>query len=597
MGKAWWLGSVLVGGLFVQQALAGCSGSGRDYSAAVAGRSNASAGDSAGGADDVDGGSAPATSGGASGDGSSSAAGGAGGADGSSEMACVPNEAVCDGDRVVTCNAEGTGYVGGAVKCSSQQTCVAGACANHECTPSERFCAGSAVRECAVDGLSSVEAEACASGSYCDAESATCKTGVCAPDKPACDGTRATTCNANGSGFLGGGTVCSGKETCDAGACKPWVCDAPGETFCVGQDLKSCSADGLSSTPIETCVNKACVAGKTTCQGECKPGTKKCSGNGVQTCNAAGAYPAAVACGAASPVCSGAGVCGVPPSCSGLGATCGASGNTACCSSSLVTGGTFNRFQSATYPATVSDFRLDNYEITVGRFRKFVAAYSQAMTPSGAGKNPKNASDPGWDTAWNAGLPANAAALTTALKCNATYQTWTDAAGTAVAESRPLTCMTWFEAEAFCIWDGGRLPTEAEWNYATAGGSEQRAYPWGDTPPDCSYANFYNTDYCVAPGTGAVNRVGSESPKGDGRYGQSDLGGNVFEWVQDYVASPAMNPCVNCAQVTVQGSSAYRMLRGGSFVSNLGMHSAYHDEFTTPSSRYYYYGARCARNP
>jgi formylglycine-generating enzyme len=587
MGKALWLGRALVGLLFVQQALVGCSTPGRDFGAAGAGNANAGNSQGEGGAGDAGGGTE--TLGGAH-DGGSAATGGM---SGSSGISCVPNESTCDGDRVVSCNAEGTGYVGGAVKCSSQQTCVAGACANHECMPNARFCVGNTVRECADDGLSSVEAEDCGSESYCDAASATCKSGVCAPDKPACDGTRATTCNATGSGFLGGGTVCSGKETCDAGTCKPWVCEAPGETFCAGQDLKLCSADGLSSTLVETCVNKACVAGESACQGDCKPGSKKCSGNGVQTCSAAGAYPAPVACGAATPSCSGAGVCGVPPSCSGLAATCGPSGNTGCCSSSVVTGGSFNRFQSASYPATISDFRLDNYEITVGRFRKFVAAYSQAMTPSGAGKNPKNASDPGWDTAWNASLPTNAAALTAALKCNATYQTWTDAVGNAVAESRPLTCLNWFEAQAFCIWDGGRLPTEAEWNYATAGGSQQRAYPWGDATPDCTYANFYHTDYCVAPGTGATNRVGSESPKGDGRYGQADLGGNVFEWTQDWVASPPMNPCNNCAQLT----GTYRMLRGGAFAANLGMHSGYHDEYSVPSTRTYYYGARCGRAP
>jgi sulfatase modifying factor 1 len=54
-------------------------------------------------------------------------------------------------------------------------------------------------------------------------------------------------------------------------------------------------------------------------------------------------------------------------------------------------------FTDRSYPVTVSDFRLDAYEITVGRFRKFVAAYSQNMLPTGAGKNPNNASDPGWD--------------------------------------------------------------------------------------------------------------------------------------------------------------------------------------------------------
>ena len=151
-------------------------------------------------------------------------------------------------------------------------------------------------------------------------------------------------------------------------------------------------------------------------------------------------------------------------SCIGLAATCGPGGNASCCASSVVPGGTFNRDNDAKYPATVSDFRLDKYEVTVGRFRKFVAAYSRNMIAAGAGANPNNASDTGWSTAWNTSLDASSGSLATALKCDPIYQTWTDAPGSAAAESLPINCADWFQAEAFCIWDGGRLPTEAEWN-------------------------------------------------------------------------------------------------------------------------------------
>jgi len=123
---------------------------------------------------------------------------------------------------------------------------------------------------------------------------------------------------------------------------------------------------------------------------------------------------------------------------------------------------------------------------------------------------------------------------------------------------------------------------------------EQRAYPWGNAAPDCSYANFFGaaggTDYCVAPGR--VNRVGAESPKGDGLYGQADLAGNVFEWVQDRHDSPYSNPCRNCAF----DSFFQRVLRGGSFyyrdpssLLSSSRHSA------DPSMRDFDIGARCAR--
>ena len=46
-----------------------------------------------------------------------------------------------------------------------------------------------------------------------------------------------------------------------------------------------------------------------------------------------------------------------------------------------------------------------------------------------------------------------------------------------------MNCVNWFEAYAFCIWDGGFLPSDTEWEYAAAGGSLQREYPWGSTAP------------------------------------------------------------------------------------------------------------------
>jgi sulfatase modifying factor 1 len=219
------------------------------------------------------------------------------------------------------------------------------------------------------------------------------------------------------------------------------------------------------------------------------------------------------------------------------------------------------------------------------------------MIAAGAGANPNNASDTGWSTVWNTSLDATSGALAAALKCSSLYQTWTDAAGSAAAESLPINCVDWFEAEAFCIWDGGRLPTEAEWNYAAAGGTQQWVYPWGSAAPDCTYANFFDnsgTGYCVAPPNGSVNRVGSESPKGDGLYGQADLAGNVWEWVQDWYVSPYSNPCNNCAYTTV---SSRRALRGGGFYDSASFLLSSLRINDTPSVHNYDFGGRCARTP
>jgi formylglycine-generating enzyme required for sulfatase activity len=163
-------------------------------------------------------------------------------------------------------------------------------------------------------------------------------------------------------------------------------------------------------------------------------------------------------------------------------------------------------------------------------------------------------------------------------------------------EKRPIVCITWYEAFAFCAWDGARLPTEAEWNYAAAGGSEQRAYPWS-TPAspatiDCAAASY---DHCVA-GEGDPSNlivVGSK-PAGNGKWGQADLGGNVWEWNLDGWASSYGNPCADCANLT---DAAYRVVRGGSFNSVAQYILASHRSYNLPVLRSGNTGARCARTP
>jgi formylglycine-generating enzyme len=305
------------------------------------------------------------------------------------------------------------------------------------------------------------------------------------------------------------------------------------------------------------------------------------------------------------------------PSCADLPATCGPNGNDDCCSiATPIPGGTYyrsydlgsdNMFPDMSYPATVSAFVLDKYEVTVGRFRAFIAAGrgTRANPPAaGAGAHAQIANS-GWDASWDAAdLEVDAAALSAAIACDSQYETWTAAPGG--NEDLPINCVTWYEAEAFCAWDGGYLPTEAEWNYAAAGGGAQQAYAWsspaGSLSVDCSDAN-YDVDggptYCVPGVNGAVatmNRVGSESPKGDGAWGQSDLGGNAWEWTLDWYAT-YVNPCVDCASLTPSGN---RVIRGGDFThAELYMRTANRglttDSNSEPSSRTRDVGFRCAR--
>ena len=291
-----------------------------------------------------------------------------------------------------------------------------------------------------------------------------------------------------------------------------------------------------------------------------------------------------------------------PPSCSDLKKTCGDANNESCCSVALVPGGSFYRsydaagYNDMNYPATVSTFVLDTYEVTVGRFRAFVNAGlgTQASPPAeGSGAHPR-LSGSGWDKAWNTDLLTDTPALMAKVKCDATHQTWTDSPGE--NENNAMNCVPWYEAMAFCIWDGGYLPTEAEWNYAASGGEQQRVYPWSnpETPTtiDCNYANYQS---CVNGTMDRVIEVGSKAANGNGRWNHSDLAGNASEWVFDFYGEPYSSmTCNDCANLTL---AANRVVRGGSsydVASDLRV--ARRDMYYPPSGGKHL-GFRCSRTP
>ncbi|HET9958330.1 MAG TPA: SUMF1/EgtB/PvdO family nonheme iron enzyme [Polyangiaceae bacterium] len=253
------------------------------------------------------------------------------------------------------------------------------------------------------------------------------------------------------------------------------------------------------------------------------------------------------------------------------------------CQSDLVPGGAMERTEErldqdgnpTSAQLSVSDFYLDRFEVTVARFRKFVAAYPGSRPAAGAGAHPKLPNS-GWSAHWDGAnaLPETKAALLSRLhcpqnswlvvdsgwdpvgpSCDDRNATWSDTPGS--AEDAPIYPVSYYIAFAFCAWDGGRLPTEAEWEYAAAGGSERRAFPWGDGAPSANYANY-------SEGAASVFVAVGNTPLGDARWGQRDLAGSVDEWVLDaYGTLP--KGCDDCANVN---PFALVHTRGGNYVSD-----------------------------
>jgi formylglycine-generating enzyme required for sulfatase activity len=266
------------------------------------------------------------------------------------------------------------------------------------------------------------------------------------------------------------------------------------------------------------------------------------------------------------------------PSCRAL-PTCGATG-VSCCETRSVPGGTFDfglRASTGTASlASVPTFGFDVFEVTVGRFREFVADYDRwrasGNPAEGAGAH-RGLAGTGWQPAWTDALPADSAALRQELiRCDSSpYSSWSGA-----SDAAPVNCVSWFDAAAFCAWDGGRLPTELEWEYAAAGGAEQRLYPWGNTEPGPSLALFgcdLNADCTL----GELSQVGSHAP-GAGRWGHEDLAGSVSEWSFD---------------AALPGTRAFR---GGSWVDDANALRIGDRQALPPEIHLFMLGFRCARD-
>jgi formylglycine-generating enzyme required for sulfatase activity len=184
------------------------------------------------------------------------------------------------------------------------------------------------------------------------------------------------------------------------------------------------------------------------------------------------------------------------------------------------------------HTVTVSSFRLDAHEVTNARFADFVRA------------NPQWGKDE---------LPAE--------RHNGAYLSdWVGGSAAPGREDRPVAFVTWHAAQAFCSWAGGRLPTEAEWEYAARSGGDAE-FPWGDALPDPGRANY------GASGIDDTTPVGSYPANSIGLH---DLAGNVWEflldaWEPSFAADAIVDPIAGGPVADYLEVEGRRAVRGGSY--------------------------------
>lgn len=204
------------------------------------------------------------------------------------------------------------------------------------------------------------------------------------------------------------------------------------------------------------------------------------------------------------------------------------------------------------HTVTVSTFEMSKSEVTVAQYKKCVDA-SACSAPDTDG-----------------------------------YCNW----GKSDRDNHPVNCVDWDQAVSYAKFVGGRLPTEAEWEYAASSGGQNRKYPWGNQTATCDYAVMDDGggNGCGLDRTWPV----CSKPAGNTSQGLCDMSGNVYEWVQDWYHTSYNGAPSNGSAWEDSGST--RVFRGGSWFNYARYVRAADRLGSVPGVRYSILGLRVVRS-
>lgn len=225
-----------------------------------------------------------------------------------------------------------------------------------------------------------------------------------------------------------------------------------------------------------------------------------------------------------------------------------------------VQGGTFLMGNTTDYYVTLSDFFISKYEVSNAEFAVFL-------------NNVGNLMEAGYYYYYGYSYSNGIESI---------GGEWIPTEG---YESHPVSYVTWYGANAYCQWMGGRLPTEAEWEYAAKGGNHTNGFVYSGSN-DVNEAGWYSSN-----DPGWVSPVGQKVAN---ELGLHDMSGNVYEWCNDYYGSFNTADTLNPQGLT---TSSIKSGRGGSYGHTSDNAAVVYRYSRYPRYKYSWLGFRVVKDP